>query len=344
MVRRTDYEGALVLGMRRREFVILLGGVLAAARPLAARAQQPDRARRIGALIGFAEGDREQRARTAAFLNRLQELGWTDGRNIRIDYRYTNADTERMRVSADELVALSPDLILAQTNPVLAALRQATSSVPIVFVQVSDPVGGGFVASLARPGGNMTGFTNFEPEMGGKWLETLTEATRGLTRVAILLHSKIAAHAAFLRAAQAAAPTLGTTVIAVAADDALEIERFIAAFSAQPKGGLVVLPSAAHIVNRDLIIALAARHRLPAIYPYSLFANAGGLISYGIDQVEQWRRAASYVDRILKGEKPADLPVQQPTKYELVINLKTAKALDLEIPPMLLTRADEVIE
>jgi ABC-type uncharacterized transport system substrate-binding protein len=329
--------------MKRREFIALLGGA-AATWPLAAPAQQPDRARRIGVLIGFAEGDREQRARTAAFLNRLQELGWTDGRNIRIDYRYTNAETERMRVSADELVALSPDLILAQTNPVLAALRQATSSVPIVFVQVSDPVGGGFVASLARPGGNMTGFTNFEPEMGGKWLETLTEATRGLTRVAILLHSKIAAHAAFLRAAQAAAPTLGTTVIAVAADDAIEIEQFITAFSAQPKGGLVVLPSAAHIVNRDLIIALAARHRLPAVYPYSLFANAGGLISYGIDQVEQWRRAASYVDRILKGEKPADLPVQQPTKYELVINLKTAKALDLEIPPMLLTRADQAIE
>jgi ABC-type uncharacterized transport system substrate-binding protein len=332
-----------MLDLRRREFVALLGGT-AAAWPLAARAQQTDRARRIGALIGFAEGDQEQRVRTTAFLNRLQELGWMDGRNIRIDYRYTDADAERMRVSADELVALSPDLILAQTNPVLAALRQATSNLPIVFVQISDPVGGGFVASLARPGGNMTGFTNFEPEMGGKWLETLTEATRGLTRVAILLHSKIAAHGAFLRAAQAAAPTLGTTVIAVAADDAPEIERLITAFSGQPKGGLIVLPSAAHIVNRDLIIALAARHRLPAVYPYALFANAGGLISYGIDQVEQWRRAASYVDRILKGEKPADLPVQQPTKYQLVINLKTAKALDLEISPMLLTRADEVIE
>jgi putative ABC transport system substrate-binding protein len=277
-----------MLDLRRRDFVTLLSGA-AVGWPLAARAQQADRARRIGALIGFAAGDQEQRVRTAAFLNRLQELGWMDGRNIRIDYRYTGADTERMRISADELVALSPDLILAQTNPVLAALRQATSSVPIVFVQVSDPVGGGFVASLARPGGNMTGFTNFEPEMGGKWLEMLTEATRDVTRVAILLHSKIAAHAAFLRAAQAAAPTLGTTVTAVAADDALEIERFITAFSAQPKGGLIVLPSASHIVNRDLIIALAARHRLPAVYPYSLFANAGGLISYGIDQVEQWR-------------------------------------------------------
>jgi putative tryptophan/tyrosine transport system substrate-binding protein len=329
--------------MRRREFITLLGGATATW-PLAARAQQPDRTRRIGALIGFAEGDQEQRARTAAFLNRLRELGWTDGRNIQIDYRYTDGDTDRMRVAANELVALSPDLILAQTNPVLAALRQATSSVPIVFVQVSDPVGGGFVASLARPGGNMTGFTNFEPEMGGKWLETLTEATRGLTRAAILLHPKIAAHAAFLRAAQAAAPTLGTTVIAAEAVDGSEIERSVSAFSADPNGGLIVLPSPLVILNRDPIIALAARYRLPAVYPYSFFANAGGLISYGIDQVEQWRRAASYVDRILKGEKPADLPAQQPTKYELVINLKTAKALRLEVPPTLLARADEVIE
>ena len=217
--------------MRRREFITLLGGATATW-PLAARAQQPDRTRRIGALIGFAEGDQEQRARTDAFLNRLRELGWTEGRNIQIDYRYTDGNTDRMRGAANELVALSPDLILAQTNPVLAALRQATSSVPIVFVQVSDPVGGGFIANLARPGGNMTGFTNFEPEMGGKWLETLTEATRGLKQVAVLLHPKIAAHAAFLHAAQAAAPTLGTTVMAAEAVDGSEIERSVSAFSA----------------------------------------------------------------------------------------------------------------
>jgi len=327
----------------RREFITVLGGS-AAAWPLAARAQQPERMRRIGVLIGFAEDDHEQRARTAAFLKRLQELGWTDGRNLRIDYRYTDGDTERMRAFANQLVGLSPDLVLAQTNPGLAALRQATVSMPIVFVQVSDPIGGGFVANLARPGGNVTGFTNFEPEIGGKWLETLTEVAPNLRRVEILLHPKIAAHAAFFRAAQAAAPVLATTVSAAAATDAPEIQRSITAFSAEPSGGLIVLPSPIYINNRDLIIASAERHRLPAIYPYSFFATAGGLISYGIDQVEQWRRAASYVDRILRGEKPGDLPVQQPTKFELIINLKTAKALGLEIPPMLLARANEVIE
>jgi putative tryptophan/tyrosine transport system substrate-binding protein len=241
-------------------------------------------------------------------------------------------------------VALSPDLILAQTNPALAALRRLTSTVPIVFVQVSDPVGSGFVANLARPGGNLTGFTNFEPEMGGKWVEGLKEVALGVNRVAILLHPEVAAHAAFLRSAQAAAAVFGTTITAVRWHDIAEIEQFLSAFSAEPNGGLIVLPSPTSIAHRDPIIALAARHGLPAIYPYRFFAAAGGLISYGIDQVQQWRRAASYVDRVLRGEKPADLPVQQPTKYELTINLKTANALGLDVPPTLLGRADEVIE
>jgi putative ABC transport system substrate-binding protein len=332
--------------MKRREFITLLGGA-AAAWPLGAQAQQPERMRRIGVLMGFAHGDPEQRARTAAFLNGLQELGWMDGRNIQIHYRATDGDTDRMRVYAKELVALSPHLIVAQTNPALVALRQATSTMPIVFVQVSDPVGSGFVSSLAHPGGNLTGFTNFEPEMGGKWLEALKEAAGGVMRVAVLLHPEMsanAAHSAFLRAAQAAAPVFGTTVTAGEVRDPAEIERFVIAFSTEPNGGLIVLPHPLHIVHRDRIIAVAARYLLPAVYPYRFFATAGGLISYGIDQVDQWRRAASYVDRILRGEMAASLPVQAPTKYELVINLKTAKALGLEMPPMLLARADEVID
>jgi putative tryptophan/tyrosine transport system substrate-binding protein len=331
--------------MNRREFITLLGG--ATAWPLVARAQA-ERMRRIGVLMRFAESDPEQRARTAAFLKRLQELGWTDGRNIRIDYRHSEGETDRMSAHAKELVALAPDLILVQSNGALAALREATSRVSIVFVQVSDPVGGGFVKSLARPGGNLTGFTNFEPEMGGKWIEALKEAANGVTRVAVLFNSAEmpanAAHAAFLRAAQRAAPAFGTTVTAGGVHDVAEIERFVAAFAAEPNGGLIVLPHPLHNVNRDRIIALAARHRLPAVYPFRFFVTAGGLISYGIDQVDQWRRAAAYVDRILQGEKPANLPVQQPIKYELVINLKTAKALGIEVPPMLLARADEVIE
>jgi putative ABC transport system substrate-binding protein len=328
--------------MRRREFITLLGG--AAAWPLAARARQGERMRRIGVLLGFAESDPEQGARTAAFLKRLQELGWTESRNIRIDYRHTDGEIDRIRTHAKELVALAPDVILAQTNVALAALRQATRSLPIVFVQVSDPVGSGFVESLARPGGNLTGFTNFEPEMGGKWIEALKQAASGVTRVAVLFNPEIAAHAAFLRTAQSAAPVFGTTVTAGGVHDVAEIERFVTAFAAEPKGGLIVLPHPLPIVNRDRIIALAAQHHLPAVYPYRFFVTAGGLISYGIDQVDQWRRAAAYVDRILRDEKPADLPVQQPIKYELAINLKTAKALGLDVPPMLLARADEVIE
>jgi putative ABC transport system substrate-binding protein len=249
-----------------------------------------------------------------------------------------------MRADARELVALSPDLILVQTNPALTALRQTTSTVPCVFVQVSDPVGSGFIKSFAHPGGNITGFTNFEPEMGGKWLEVLKENAPDIVRAVVLLHADISVHSAYLRAAEMAGRQLGTAVIAAEVRNVADIERAVTALAVEPRSGLIVLPHPVHFVHRDQIIALAARHRLPSIYPLRLFANAGGLMSYGIDQVDQWLRAASYVDRILKGAKPADLPVQQPTKYELVINLKTAKALGLTIPPSVLARADEVIE
>ena len=329
--------------MRRREFLSLVGGTVVVW-PLTARAQQPERMRRIGALIAFAENDPEQRARNTAFLNRLEELGWKDGRNLRIDYRFSEGDPERMRAHARELVALSPDLILVQTNPALTALLQTTSTVPCVFVQVSDPVDSGFVKSLAHPGGNLTGFTNFEPEMGGKWLQVLKENAPDIVRAVVLLHADLPVHSAYLRAAETAGRQFGTAVIAAEVRNVADIERAVTALSAEPRSSLIVLPSPVHIVHRDQIIALAARHRLPSIYPLRLFANAGGLMSYGIDQIDQWLRAASYVDRILKGAKPADLPVQQPTKYQLVINLKTAKALGLTIPPSVLARADEVIE
>ena len=328
--------------MRRREFLSLVGGTVVVW-PLTARAQ-PERMRRIGALIAFAENDPEQRARNTAFLNRLEELGWKDGRNLRIDYRFSEGDPERVRAHARELVALSPDLILVQGNPALTALRQTTSTVPCVFVQVSDPVDSGFVKSLAHPGGNLTGFTNFEPEMGGKWLQVLKENAPDIVRAVVLLHADLSVHSAYLRAAETAGRQFGTAVIAAEVRNVADIERAVSALAAEPRSSLIVLPSPVHFVHRDQIIALAARHRLPSIYPLRLFANAGGLMSYGIDQIDQYRRAAGYVDRILKGEKPADLPVQAPTKYELVINLKTAKALGLTIPPSVLARADEVIE
>jgi len=329
--------------MRRREFLSLVGGTVVVW-PLTARAQQPERMWRIGALIAFAENDPEQRARNTAFLNRLEELGWKDGRNLRIDYRFSEGDPERMRAHARELVALSPDLILVQTNPALTALLQTTSTVPCVFVQVSDPVDSGFVKSLAHPGGNLTGFTNFEPEMGGKWLQVLKENAPDIVQALVLLQADLSVHSAYLRAAETAGRQFGTAVIATEVRNVADIERAVTALAAEPRSSLIVLPSPVHFVHRDQIIALAARHRLPSIYPLRLFANAGGLMSYGIDQIDQWLRAASYVDRILKGAKPADLPVQQPTKYQLVINLKTAKALGLTIPPSVLARADEVIE
>jgi putative ABC transport system substrate-binding protein len=330
--------------MRRREFITLLGGA-AAAWPHGVIAQPADRMRRIGVLIALAENDPQAQANIAAFRRGLQELGWTEGRNIRIDYRFAGGNIERMRVYAAELVDLAPDVVLVHSNPFLAALRQANRTIPTVFAQVADPVGSGFVESLARPGGNVTGFSNYESEIGGKWLDVLKEVAPRVTRAAVLLHPETTANVAYLRAAEAAARSLGVTVTAAGVYDAAEIERAVTAFAAEPNGGLIVLPHPITGLNRDLIAALAARHRLPAVWPFRFFIAAnGGLLSYGIDVADLFRRATVYVDRILRGTRPGELPVQLPTKFELVINLKTAKALGLEIPATVLARADEVIE
>ena len=329
--------------MNRREFITLLGSA-AAAWPLAARAQQKERVRRIGVLNTFAAEDPEGQARIGAFLQGLQEWGWAVGRNVRIEYRWAAGDAERIRKYAAELVALAPDVILAAGGAVVAPLLQATSTVPIVFAQTPDPVGAGFVASLARPGGNATGFTIFEYGISGKWVELLKEIAPRVTRVAVLRDPAISSGTGQLGAIQSVAPSFGVELSPLNMRDAPEIERAVTAFAQSSNGGLLVTGSALATVHRDLIITLAARHRLPAVYPVRFFVSSGGLISYGPDSVDPYRRAAAYVDRILKGEKPADLPVQAPTKYELVINLKTAKALGLTVPETLLARADEVIE
>ena len=301
--------------------------------------------RRVGVLVNRAADDPEEQARLAAFLQRLQELGWTDGRNVRIDYRWAAADADRSRTYAAELVALAPDVILASASQSTAALLQTTRTVPIVFVNVVDPVGAGFVARLARPGGNATGFTPFEYSLSGKWLELLKEIAPNLTRIAILRDPAIATGIGQFAAIQAmASPSLGVELSPIDVRDGGEIERDIAAFARESNGGLIVTASSGALVHRELIIMLAARHRLPAVYPFRYFVTSGGLISYGPDPTDQFRRAAGYVDRILKGEKAADLPVQAPTKYELAINLKTAKALGLIVPQTVLARADEVIE
>jgi len=329
--------------MIRRDFITLLGG--AVAWPLAARAQQPDRVRRIGVLMHLPENDPETQARVRALLEGLQQLGWTDGRNVRIDYRFGAADVDRSRRYAAELIALAPDVIQASGTGPVAALQQASRTVPIVFVQIPDPVNAGFVESLSRPGGNATGFTVWE-EFGtsGKLLELLKEVAPHVTRVAVLRDPTIPAGIGQTGAIQSVAPSLGVQVSPVGVRDSGEIERSISAFAREANGGLIVLGAPLAIMQRELISTLAVRHRLPAVYPARLFVAAGGLISYGPDSIDPYRRVAGYVDRILKGEKPADLPVQNPTKFELVINLKTAKALGLEIPPTLLARADEVIE
>jgi putative ABC transport system substrate-binding protein len=325
--------------MRRRDFITLLGG--AAAWPLVARAQQADRMRRIGVLVAsYAETDREGQARVAAFLDTFRRLGWNDGRNVRIDLRGGAGDAGR----AAELVRSAPDVIVVASNPALAELQRLTHTIPIVFAQVSDPVGSGFVAGIAQPGGNITGFQNFEPTMGGKWLGVLKETAPNLSRAAVLFGSDNAANVASLRAVEAVAPSLGVQVTAVDIRADAQIERVIATFAGQLDGGLIAFPHPNTTANRASIFILAARHRLPAIYPFRYFATEGGLMSYGIDQIDQWRGAATYVDRILRGEKPGDLPVQAPTKFELVINLKTAKALGIEMPATVLARADEVIE
>jgi ABC-type uncharacterized transport system substrate-binding protein len=330
-------------GMRRREFVALLGGV-AAAWPLAARAQQPEQMRRIGVLTNLVADDPEAQARVGAFLQGLQELGWAVGRNMRIEYRWGAGDADRTRGYAAELVALAPDVILTSGASALAPLLQATRSVPVVFAQVPDPVGAGFVNSLARPGGNTTGFITYEYGLSGKWLELLTQIAPSVTRAAVIRDPAVSAGTGQWGAIQAVAPSVRVLVSPVNVRDAGEIERDVAAFAHGSNSGLIVTASALAIRHRDLIVTLAARHRLPAVYYQRGFVTGGGLISYGPDFVDQYRRAAGYVDRILKGEKASELPVQAPTKYELVINLKTAKALGLTVPPSLLARADEVIE
>jgi putative ABC transport system substrate-binding protein len=317
---------------------------VAAAWPLAARAQQSNRLRVVGVLLAMAPDDPEAQLRIKAFEAGLRELGWTEGRNLRLEYRWAGGDAALLRKQATELVGLAPDLILATSTPVLAALRQE-KTLPIVFVQVTDPIGGGFVPNLARPGGSLTGFTSFEFTIGSKWLEALKHVAPAVTRVALIFNPDTAPFAhLFWQPVEAAAPSFDIEPMQAPVRDVGEIERTIAAFARNANGGLMVLPDVSTTNHRDLIIALAARHRLPAVYPYRYFATSGGLMSYGTDLADVYRRAASYVDRILKGAVPGDLPVQAPAKFEFVINLKTAKALGLDVPPTLLALADEVIE
>ena len=331
----------MIATMKRREFITLLGG--AAAWPLAARAQQPNRMRRIGVFMNLASDDAEGQARNAAFLQGLQEAGWAVGRNVRIEYRWGAGDPELFRRYAAELVALAPDVILA-SGASMYALQQVTREVPIVFVQVPDPVGAGIVLSMARPGRNATGFTRFEYGVSAKWLELLKEIAPRVTRAAVVRDPAIPTGTGQLGAIQSVAPSFGVELSPVDVRDVREIEGTVAAFARGSNGGLIVTASALAVVHREVIITLATRYKLPAVFFLRSFVTDGGLISYGPDSMDQFRRAAGYVDRILKGEKPADLPVQAPTKYELVINLKTARALGLDVPPTLLARADEVIE
>jgi putative ABC transport system substrate-binding protein len=328
--------------MRRREFVTLLGGAVAAW-PLAARAQQPDRMRRIGIFVGIAK-DAEGLARVVAFRDGLQALGWVEGRNVQFDERWAAGDAQLMRPFAKELIALNPDVILVAANPALAALREETRTVPIVFAQVADPIGAGFVASAAKPGGNITGFSHIEFTIVGKWLELLKEIAPSLKRVAALGNPTDFTWPAFVRTIADVAPSLGLQVTPTGVRNVDEIERAIDAFAREPDGGLVNVPTPTTAVHRDVIIRKAAQHRLPVVFHLRFFAAEGGLMSYGVNNIELFRRAASYVDRVLRGANPGDLPVQFPTKYELVINLKTAKAMGLTVPEAFLLRADEVIE
>jgi len=329
--------------MKRRKFITLLGG--AAAWPLAARAQQPSRMRRIGVLVNYTSADADTKADLSAFLQALEQLGWTDGRNVRIEVRSAQGVESEIRKYAAELVALAPDVIFATGTASMGPLLQATRTVPIVFVSVTDPVGAGYVDSMARPGGNVTGFVPFEYSLSGKWLELLKQLAPSVTRVAVLRDPAITAGIGQFAAIQSVAPFVGVDdVTPINVRDAGEIERAVTMFARSPNGGLILTASALSAVHRELVIALAARYKLPAVYYRRLFVSSGGLVSYGPDIPDHFRHAAGYVDRILKGEKPADLPVQAPTRYELIINLKTAKALDLTVPQALLARADEVIE
>jgi putative tryptophan/tyrosine transport system substrate-binding protein len=327
--------------MRRREFLAALGS--ATAWPHAARAQQGERLPRVGVLLGaYTEIDKAGQARLGIFLKTLRELGWENGRNLRIEYRFGAGNTEQNNRHSAELVQAAPDVIIATSDPVLAELHRLTTTIPVIFTQTSEPVESRIVTTLARPGGNKTGFQNFEQAIGGKWLQLLKEVAPGLKYAGALFSRDAAAHGGFLQAAQDVAPSLSMTVTAVDIQD--ELEGVITAYAEQPDRGLLVFPHPRTIANRGLINSLAVRYRTPAIYPYRYFASDGGLISYGPDQLDQWRGAAVYLDRILRGQKPADLPVQTPTKYELAINLKAAKAIGLTVSPGLLARADQVIE
>ena len=333
--------------MKRREFITLLGGASAPLllAPFTARAQQRERVRRIGVLISLTQGDPESQGWMKAFAQRLQSLGWTPGRNIHVDYRWAGGARESTRIAAAELVAMAPEVIVADGTTTVLAVQRAAPTMPIVFVLVPDPVGAGIVPSLARPGGNLTGFTHYEYQTAGKWLDTLKEIAPGVSRALVLTRDPTTAPGSLaLAAVEAAGRSLRVQVVSAPTSEAIDFERAINSFAAVPNGGLVVLPTVVTSIHRELIVALAARHRLPAVYPYRHFTEAGGLLSYSIDATEQFRQAASYVDRILRGEKPADLPVQAPVKYETVLNLKTAKALGLDVPASVLVRADEVIE
>jgi putative ABC transport system substrate-binding protein len=329
--------------IRRRDFISLLGGA-AAAWPVAARGQQGERVRRVGVIMNVNADDPDQQANVATFVQVMRQLGWDDGRNVQIEVRWAGGNPAEIRRHAEQLVALAPDVIVATGNAAMGPLLQTTRTVPIVFNNVVDPAGAGFVDSMAQPGGNATGFLQFEYTLSGKWLELLKEIAPRVTRVAVLRDPGITAGIGQFAVIQSVAPSVGVDVRAINVHDGGEIERAIASFARIPNGGLILTASALAVVHRDLIIALAARHNLPAVYYRRNFADRGGLASYGYDVGQQFRGAAGYVDRILKGEKPADLPVQAPTKYELLINLKTAKALGLDVSPMLLARADKVIE
>jgi putative tryptophan/tyrosine transport system substrate-binding protein len=329
--------------MRRREFITILSGA-AVVWPLAARGQQTDRVRRIGVLMGYAEGDSETKIRVAAFRQRLEKRGWSEGRNLQIEIRFAAANADEYEPLAKELLATQPEVILAHTTQVAATLQRESHAIPIVFVNVSDPIGSGFVANLARPGGNLTGVLQYEASVVGKWLAMLKEIAPRLERAAMIANPKTSPYEYFLRAAEAAAPSLAIKMVASPVATAADIEDAINSFAGAPNGGLLLPADATIVMHRDLIIALAARHKLPAVYAFSFIVASGGLMSYGIDQAETFRLAASYVDRILRGDKPADLPVQAPTKFETVVNQRTAKALDITVPPGLLVAADEVIE
>ena len=328
--------------MRRRDFVKAIASS-SVAWPLAARAQQGESIRRVAMLLPYREGDAEGQTFVAAFQQRLQDLGWTEGRNIRFDIRWAGADPDKARIFARELIGMTPDVIVPSSNLVTTIVQQETRTIPIVFVLVGDPVGSGYVASMAQPGGNVTGLAVLENAIAGKWVETLNEIAPQVSRIGFILHPETSGNVGLLRVAEAAAPS-GVKLVPLGVHNTAEIEHAVTTFAAEPNSGLIVAPHAVTFANRDILVELAARYHLPAVYAFRNFATSGGLISYGTNPIMIWREGASYIDRILKGAKPAELPAQFPTKYELVINLKTAKTLGLTVPPLMLGRADDIIE